>query len=198
MRGRAFVILLLSALLSGCNFDNPLTGGPTKELNTWLLGVWEAQNDKGDTARTVVLPMANDRYDIWFHSTVKGKKKTYNYEGWISRVGHSQFLTLKCLSSSSGDAQVGSYTFIHYQVVDQLHLFTRGLQLDSPQEASSFELRKEVRRKLKDKTLYGPETTAWTRVNDVYWDQANQTEKDIEPLRNPQGYVEKKKNDKKH
>lgn len=194
MTARALAILLLTVFLAGCKFDNPLTSGPTKELNTWLLGAWETKNSDGDITRVTVIPMNGDRYNIWYRTPGKGKKvKVYNFEGWISRVGRSQFLSLKCISSP-GDIPEGKFTFVHYQVIDQLHVLTRGLQLDAPNDASSFELRKEVRAKLKEKTLYSGETTSWTRVNDVYWD--DNSEDPIEPLRNPMGYVEKKKDKK--
>ena len=41
MRIRALALLLLCTLLTGCYFEHPLTGGPSKDINSWLLGVWE-------------------------------------------------------------------------------------------------------------------------------------------------------------
>ena len=60
-------------LLIGCYFEHPLTGGPSKDINSWLLGVWEANDKKGKTYRARVVPITGDRYFVSFPAT--GSKK---------------------------------------------------------------------------------------------------------------------------
>jgi len=186
-----FSVRLVSAVffllaLAGCYFDHPLTGGASKDLNTWLLGVWESKDDKGRTARVMVTPLKADRYSV--RLSLPGKKphdtNRYEFEAWPSRVGGTLFLTLRSLSSP-GDIPAGSHVFAQVQMLDQNHARTHGLKLDSPSSASSYELRKEVRAKLKDHSLYeGAPTVVWTRVEEVIW-SANGADPAFKPLRNP-------------
>jgi hypothetical protein len=183
---RALALLLFSVLLTGCYFDHPLTSAPSDDLNTWLLGVWESKDEKGRTLRAGVMPLTADRYTIWYR--ILGKRpqdtKEWRFEAWPSRVGNSTFLSLKC-EKSAGDIPVGAFVFVHCQVLDQLHVITRPLQLDSGPSASSFELRKEVRAKLKDRTLLPEMGTVWTRIAEVYWRPGDEGEGSFEPTRFP-------------
>jgi hypothetical protein len=167
---RAFTLLIFSVLLAGCSFEHPLTGSPSENINTWLLGVWEHKDEKGRVFRAEVLPLASDRYTIWFRAPGRKPKETkeWRFEAWPSRVGNSTFLTLKCEASDEG-VTVGKYVFFHTQMLDQLHVVLRGLQLDSATDASSYDLRREVRAKLKDRTLLPEEGSTWTRIAEAYW-----------------------------
>lgn len=178
-----FLFLLSS---TGCYFDHPLTGGPSKDLNTWLLGVWESKDEKGRVSRVMVTPISADRYSV--RLAVPGKKpreiKRYEFEAWPSKVGDTRFLTLLSLESP-GDIPSGSYVFAQVQLLDQNHVRTRGLTLDSPPSATSYELRKEVRAKLKERSLYeGAPSVAWTRVEEVFW-STDGSDPAFKPLRNP-------------
>ena len=182
------VILLLT--LAGCYFDHPLTGGPSKDVNTWLLGVWESKDEKGRTSRIMVTPIDSDRYSLQL--AVPGKMpreiKRYEFEAWPSRVGDSLFLTLQCLTSP-GDIPTGAHVFTHVQLLSQNHARTRGLKLDSAPSTSSFELRKEVRKKLKDRTIFeGAPSVAWTRVEEIFI-STDGSDPTFKPLRNPAGVV---------
>ena len=73
MRIRALAWLLLSTLLTGCFFEHPLTSGPSKDINSWLLGVWEGTDSKGRTYRARIVPITGDRYYVSFRSL--GRKK---------------------------------------------------------------------------------------------------------------------------
>jgi len=183
---RALALLLFSVLLAGCYFDHPLTSGPSDDLNTWLLGVWESKDDKGRTIRAGVVPLAPDRYTVWYR--ILGKRpqdtKEWRFEAWPSRVGNSTFLSLKC-EKSGGEVPVGAYVFLHYQVLDQLRLITRPLQLDSGPEATSYELRKEVRAKLKERSLLPEMGTVWMRIAEVYWRPGDEGDGSFQPTRFP-------------
>ena len=183
---RLIPAVLLVLAFSGCYFDHPLTGGPTKDINTWLLGVWESEDDKGRLSRIMVTPMEEDRYAV--HATLPGKKpkqiRKYEFEAWPSRVGDTVFLSLLCLESD-GEIPPGAYLFAQVQLLDQNHARTRGLNLSSPTSATSFELRKEVRSKLKDRSLYeGAPSAVWSRVAEVFW-STDGSDPVFRPLRNP-------------
>lgn len=178
---------VLGLVLSGCFFDHPLTGGPTESVNTWLLGVWETTNDKGETARVKVAPTASDRYSVELSAPSKkpGKGARYRFDMWPSQVGGTLFLTLACIESS-GKIPLGSHVFVQAQLLDQNSVRARVLKLDGTPSATSYELRKEIRRKLKDLSLYeGAESAVWSRVEEVVWskDGADPT---FQPIRNPQ------------
>lgn len=176
----ALALVVFASLLAGC-FEHPLTERPSKDINTWLLGVWEYKDAKTDrTYRAAFLPLTGDRYTVWVRELGKRPKDTkeWQFEAWISRVGNSQFLTFKCLKSD-GKIPEGSYVFAHYTVFAQNDVAVRTLQLDSPPEATSYQLRQEVREKLKTKTLYPEAAAIWTRISEVYW------QKEGDPLSQP-------------
>jgi len=183
---RLLPVLLACLSLSGCFFDKPLTSGPTASINTWLLGVWETKDEKGRTARAMVTPIDSDRYAV--EVALPGKKprevKRYTFEMWPSRVGTTLFLTLRCLESP-GDIPAGGCVFIQPQLLNQNAIRLRGLSIPLDPSASSFELRKEVRRQLKDLTLYeGTKSVVWDRVEEVFWSTDGQ-KPNFTPLRFP-------------
>ena len=177
------VFLLLT--LAGCYFDHPLTVVASKDINTWLLGVWESTDDKGRVSQVTVTPTKADRYSVQLEVPGKMPKeiKKYEFEAWPSKVGDTLFLSLRC-RTSPGDIPTGSFVFAQVQLLDQNHVRTHGLKLDAPPSASSYELRKEVRSKLKDRSLYeGIPSVAWSRVAEVTW-SPNGTDPAFKPIRN--------------
>jgi hypothetical protein len=186
MRIRAIALLLFCTLLAGCYFDQPLSGGPLKDINTWLLGVWEHKDAKGRVYRARVVPLTGDRYFVSFQAIGRRNrdKKLWDFEGWISRVGYSRFLSLKC-NVSSGEVPEGGFVFVNYQVIDQNNVVLRPLQLDLPPETSSYELRAEVRRRLKEQSLLPAEGSKWTRISEIYWEPGYTGEQPFQPLRFP-------------
>jgi hypothetical protein len=162
---------LLALLLSGCWFQNPLTSGGSENLNTWLLGEWRHKDKKGVITRAVVSPIASDRYRV---QATQGSKQ-YEFEAWTSRVGNSVFITLRSLRNSPNLPE-GAHLFAHSQLLDQNTIRLLPLRLDSPADATSFQLRKEIRSKLKDGSLYSEgDSTDWQRIGEVYWSKDNQT-----------------------
>jgi hypothetical protein len=183
---RLVLALALGLALSGCFFDHPLTGGPTESINTWLLGVWETTDDKGQTVRVMVTPVQSDRYAVQL--SLPGKKPheilRYNFEMWPSRVGGTLFLTLRCLESP-GDIPTGGHVFIQPQLLDQNTIRLHSLNLDPAPTTSSYELRKEIRLKLKELSLYeGGRSVVWSRVGEVFW-STDGRDPAFKPLRNP-------------
>jgi hypothetical protein len=194
MRIRALALLLLCTLLIGCYFEYPLTGGPSKDINTWLLGVWEAKDKKGKTYRARVVPITGDHYFVAFQvpGRRRAERRVWEFDGWISRVAYTPFLSLKC-SVSSGDLPEGAFVFVNYQVIDQNTVITRRLELDSPPEATSQQLRAEVRQRLRENSLIQDEGLRWKRVSEVYWDPYYTEEQPFQPLRFPPPLPEEKK-----
>jgi hypothetical protein len=145
-------------------------------LNTWLLGEWELK-EKGSTSTAVVAPLSHDRYSVHVSVAPKGGsgKREYDFEAWSSRVGNSLFFTLRSLKNSANLPE-GAYVFLHAQMIDQVTVRLRPLQLDSPESATGLELRKEVRSRLKQGTLYAEDSAKdWNRVAEIYWTKEGET-----------------------
>ncbi len=169
-------LILLPLLLAGCRFENPLTTNPSEDLNTWLLGEWELK-EKGSTSTAVVAPLSHDRYSVHVSVAPKGGsgKREYDFEAWSSRVGNSLFFTLRSLKNSANLPE-GAYVFLHAQMIDQVTVRLRPLQLDSPESATGLELRNEVRSRLKEGTLYAEDSAKdWNRVAEIYWTKEGET-----------------------
>jgi len=180
----ALLALALITGMTGCRFDNPLSGSSSKDLNSWLLGVWEHKDDKGKVLyRSTVTPKSSGRYWVRIQKPGGGPSKNYLFEAWISRVGRSSFLTLLSVEGPS-EMPPGSHAFAHYQVLDQNNVRIRIPQLESPPEASSMQLRKEVRKRLKEESLYPDPGTNWQRVSEVYW-SGDDAPQPFQPLRFP-------------
>lgn len=176
----------LVLLAAGCYFEHPLTGGPNRNLNTWLLGVWESKDDQGRVSKIQVTPINVDRYAVSVSLPGKrgNERRKYEFEAWTSRVAGTTFLSLQCLESP-GDIPTGAFVFSQVQLLTQNSIRTREVKLDSDPSASSYELRREVRAKLRDLTLYEDGLTAdWKRVAEVYWSMDG-GDPVFTPIRNP-------------
>ena len=102
---------------------------------------------------------------------------------WPSRVGPTIFLTLRC-QESPGDIPTGGHVFIQAQLLDQNSVRIRSLNLEAPPSASSYELRKEIRSKLKELSLYeGGKSIVWNRIEEVVW-STDGSDPAFKPLRN--------------
>lgn len=183
---RLTILAFAVVMMTGCYFDHPLTGSPSKDINTWLLGVWQSTDSKGRVSRAMVTPISRGRYGV--ELAIPGKSardiKRFMFEAWSSRVGDTTFLTLRCLESS-GEIPTGAHAFVQIQLLDQNNVRIRLPILDSDPSASAFELRKEVRAKLKSKTLYDEEKSSnWKRIEEVFW-STDGTPPAFTPLRNP-------------
>jgi hypothetical protein len=169
-------LILLPLLLAGCRFENPLTTNPSEDLNTWLLGEWELK-EKGGSSTAIVAPLSQDRYNVHVSLAPKSGngRREYDFEAWSSRVGNSLFFTLRSLKNSANLPE-GAHVFLHAQMIDQLTMRLRPLQLDSPENATGLELRKEIRSRLKEGTLYAEDSAKdWSRVAELYWTKEGET-----------------------
>ena len=189
---RLLSLALAALCVGGCFYDHPLTGGPSKDVNTWLLGVWETRDSDGREVRATVTPAKVDRYRVEVEVAAKPPKKaqTFTFLAWPSRVGDNLFLSLKC-ESDGGVIPPGSHVFAHIQLLSQNVVRLRGLDLDSQPSASGFRLRQEIRQKQKAGTLYAEGKFAdWKRVGEVAWNKDG-TSTVFTPIRYPSvGQVE--------
>ena len=159
---RSLLLLAAVLLLPGCFLDQPLTG-PSRSVNTWMLGVWEHPQSNGELLRAVVIPKDSERYTIYFREYGKNKKlkREQEVDAWISRVGLVSFLTVEV---------DGRYCPIHFQLLSPLEVRLRLPEFDPGSESlTPFELRKQVRQKFKDGTLLGKEGQTWVKVSEIYW-----------------------------
>lgn len=174
-------------LISGCGFENPLARRPSKDINTWLLGVWVMKDGRDKMIRAMVTPRSSDRYLIVVEEegvAARRGKRLARFEGYIVRVGRMNFLNLRCLEGS-GMVGEGRHFFAQYQVLEQNSVRVREPVLTAGQGASSYRLRQEVRARLKEGTLFVGPGSDWRRVSEVYWGDANGIQPQ-QPLRFPE------------
>ncbi|MFI0348446.1 MAG: hypothetical protein ACH346_06760 [Chthoniobacterales bacterium] len=175
---RLLLLSLASAvllLLSGCLYKNP-PSGPACQVDSWLTGVWMAQDKSGKNFETVITPKTNTRYRVTICNKDKNEKP-WEFEGWISKVDNLKFLTLCSLSSDS--RYNGNYLFFHYELMPREKTAFNGLgprririiepQLDeSMRMLDSYYLRQAIRENLRKGTLLLPQgSTVWTRTGRV-------------------------------
>ena len=155
-------LLLLSVLLtlSGCLYDYA-PSGPVRDLDTWLLGQWAAQDKAGHQFTAVVTRENVDHYKVEFQGQGAAPQE---FTGWISRVDDFSILVLK--SQNEGD-NYGKFALYHYELMAKGKAPVGGiganrirlseLQLDeSTRTLDSTKLRAAIRKALKDGTLLVP------------------------------------------
>jgi hypothetical protein len=154
-------------LLAGCRYTSPLTASPSEDVNAWLLGEWQ-RKEKSGTSRLIVSPAGADRYRVQVSLAPRrgASRRDVDFEAWASRVGNTTFFTLRCLKAVPGLAE-GDHVFVHAEMVDQLTVRFRTLQLTAPADSNSKTLRAEVRSLLKSGGLFGPDEE-WSRIAEVY------------------------------
>jgi hypothetical protein len=153
--------LLLGAipLLTGCLYDNP-PSGPSQNIDTWLVGQWDAKDKSGRDHHAIVAPSTPSHYRI---TVTRGGVTLGEYDAWISRVDGFTILVSKVLSGQSA----GKYALFHYELlapaspppggVGATRIRLSELQLDpSAETLDSYHLRRDIRDALKAGTLLTP------------------------------------------
>lgn len=160
---RPFLLLPLVGtllLLTGCLYDNP-PSGPSGSIDTWLVGQWEAKDKAGRNYKAVMSTPSSDHYHLAFFRPGAG---TLEFDGWISRVDGFSILTLKSLNAGP---TLGKHALYHYELltpstpppggIGAPRIRLSELQLDeSCASLNSYDLRKAIRKALKDGTLLAP------------------------------------------
>jgi len=154
-------------MLTGCLYDNP-PSGPSRSIDTWLVGQWQTKAQAGHFYSAVVAPTtASDHYRVTFS---RPGNSTQEFDAWISRVDGFSILVLKSLDGVGA----GKYLLCHYELlppgipplggIGAERIRLSELQLDeSTRTLDSFKLRASIRTALKEGTLLAPFDTVAER-----------------------------------
>lgn len=163
----AVTILAVSILaLTGCPYDNP-PSGPSKNIDTWLVGQWEAHDIGGNVFRAVVAPSVPDHYAVTLRHS---GKSDVTLDAWISQVEGFDILVVKFLDGPS----LGKYALLHPELlspgsapvggIKPTRIRVSELQLDpSAETLDPYHLRRDIRDALKAGTLLAPYDVAADR-----------------------------------
>lgn len=191
------VLALLAVLclgLGGCLFDHPLTGFSSTNIDTRLLGVFEFKEaqkvdpkkpaptpvpgvDNSIIHRMAVLPLDANRYVIYYRDFSKKPAKVDKFIGWISRVDSRYYITFQDVTEGSGT--FGKYGFFAFEWEFPGNILLYAPDLKDFDQASSFKLRTEVRKKVKAGTLFPYTPTYWQKIARVWW---NPLQPKVEPV----------------
>jgi hypothetical protein len=152
-------LLLAVLLLTGCPYDNA-PSGPSRNIDTWLVGQWETRDKAGHSLAAVVAPSVPDHYSVTLNRSGKAPE---SYDAWISRVDGFTILVLKFLDGPSA----GKYALFHHELltpgtprpggIGATRIRLSELQLDpSAETLDSYHLRRDIRDALKAGTLLAP------------------------------------------
>jgi len=173
---RILPLLGILILLGGCLYDNPPTG-PSRSIDTWLVGQWQTSTKTGRVYSAIVAPTtASDHYHVIFS---RPGSSSQEFDGWISRVDGFSILVLKALdgngaNDAGGAGSVGKYLLCHYELlapgtpppggIGAERIRLSELQLDeSTRTLDPFKLRAAIRSALKSGTLLAPFDTVAER-----------------------------------
>jgi hypothetical protein len=159
---RLFLLISVAATLlalSGCLYDNP-PSGPSCNIDTWLVGQWDATDKSGRTYHTVVSPDGSSHYRITLSG---GGRSSSDYDAWISRVDGFSVLVVKALAGNAA----GKYALFHHELlaagtpppggIGATRIRLTELQLDpSAATLDPYHLRRDIRDALKAGTLLPP------------------------------------------
>jgi hypothetical protein len=186
-------LLLLAALplgLGGCLFDHPLTEVSSTNIDTRLLGVFEfregTKNKKEANAaakkqdakpdadkdndveihRLAVLPLSDSRYVIYYRDFSKKPAQTMKFIGWISRVDSSYYLTFH--DETPGSQTYGKYGFFKFEWEFPGNFLLYAPDMKGLEQASSYQMRVGVRKRLKAGVLFPYEATYWQKISRVW------------------------------
>lgn len=157
---RLLLLMGCLLLLGGCLYDNP-PSGPSRSIDTWLVGRWTAMDRAGHEFTAVMAPASSSHYRLSFS---KKGSAPQEFDGWIGRVDGFSILTLKSLNEGPA---FGKYVLYHYELlspgtpppggIGATRIRLSELQLDdSCQTLKPYDLRKSIRQALKDGTLLTP------------------------------------------
>ena len=174
----SLLLLLTTLFFSGCLYTSA-PSQPARQIDTWLLGSWMAQDKRGKVFEAVVTPETNTRYHVTICNKDKNSTHPWEFEAWISRVDNLKFLTLYSLSTDP--RYQGKYLFFHYELMPPEEAPVNGVgarrirliepQLDeSARNLDSYHLRQAIRTALHQGKLLLPQgSSTWTRTGSVSW-----------------------------
>ncbi len=150
------ILLFTLTLLLGCNYKSPITG-PETPLDERLLGSWKTGSANGQGARLRFRPLNQFEYLVEYTSEKEGGD--YG-KCFLSVVDGHRFLNFQ-------DPATSKFGFFGYEIDAKGRLKLRNLQLEVPASSSSFTLRQEIRKKLREGKLFLEENaTVWRRIKE--------------------------------
>ncbi len=146
--------------LSGCLYDYA-PSGPSRGIDTWLLGQWQTQDKAGHQFTAIVTRASSDHYKVEFQGH---GVQPLEFGGWISRVDGFSMLVLRSLNQGPTFGKVALY---HDELlspekappggIGATRIRLSELQLDeSTRSLDSIKLRAAIRSALKKGTLLVP------------------------------------------
>lgn len=167
-------------VLGGCLYDVP-PAGPSRTLNTWLLGVWEYRTAEGNTLRVTVAPASSHRYRLRIEEMGRDRKpsKSTDMQGWIARVGELNLLILE-IPQEQGKSK---YMVLAHQLLspNRVRVVVVNVELKGQ---SAFALRQAIRRAIRKGELFRVDGMIWQRTGEVVWQRGGGYEV-YEPVRKP-------------
>jgi hypothetical protein len=157
---RLVPLLGILLLLSGCLYDNP-PSGPTKSIDTWLVGQWQTQDKSGHEYQAVVSRPTSDHYHL---SILTKSGMPFEFDGWLSRVDGFSILVVKSMNQGPS---LGKFSLYHYELlapspappggIGSTRIRLSELQLDdSCRTLDPYHLRAAIRSALKAGTVLPP------------------------------------------
>lgn len=154
-----FLLAALLCLFTGCLYDSA-PSGPSRSIDTWLLGQWKTEDASGHLSTATVIPGKTSHYSISL--ATKGGHE-HSFDAWLSRVDDFSILVLKSLDGNDA----GKHLLIHHELLSPTPAPPGGLgstririsELQLDPSAGSLDpthLRKVIREALKRGDLLAP------------------------------------------
>lgn len=167
--------LVASFFMTGCFFDVPLTEISSRNINTRLLGVYqyiETPKEEGGEAithRVAVIPKDENRYRIFYRNESKKPVRVEEWEGWISIVDGTEYLSIK--NVTAGSPLFGKYTFLEFKWGYPYRVEIRFPNLDGYVMENSYQMRQAMRAQLKANALFPFAGSGWDGIARIFWDR---------------------------
>ncbi len=170
--------------LGGCLYDTPITANASTNIDTRLLGVFEYKEripnaeleDDTDEAskfkihRAAIIPRDEDTYWIYYKNFSESPAKVLRFIGWISRVDGDYYLSMQ--DDTVDSPALGKFAFVKFDwsFPGNFTISAPNMQgvetVETPEE-----MRRALRARLADDTLFPYEPTPWDKIARVYWDR---------------------------
>ncbi len=192
----ALALAVAVLLLTGCLFDTPITSNASTNIDTRLLGVFEykqlVDRDATETVevieivdgeeviqvveppmiihRVAILPRDEDTYWIYYRNFGQTPAKVLRFIGWISRVDGDYYLSFQ--DDTAGSQAFGKFAFAKAEWIYPGNFAVSSPNMQGMENAATpYEMRRALRARLKEDTLFPYEPTPWNKIARVYWDR---------------------------
>ena len=151
---KRMLMVLVCALLAGCDYTVPLVTAPNIEIDAAVLGLWQTPTTEGRTEQLLVLPL--DKHDYLVSYPAGGKEAMFA-RACLCRIGDKVLVQLKWFGT--GDAKLPEddrvFQFASYSVQgDRLAVRLLNTDVVSKSAASTEELAKLITAKSSQTALF--------------------------------------------